>query len=77
MKICADGLRYKELEVGDVFIWADGSGFALMKTDESFIKLVSEHPGSYGAGSTYEDKHVKTAKVTRYPNVCISLGDPE
>jgi len=79
MKICDEGteeervLRYKDLKVGDVFKWLEerpyGHGPCLRYVNFRYVYLESMKDFSEGKDCS--------KKVTRYPNACISLGDPE
>ena len=75
MKICGkekikvQRLRYEDLNTGDVFTWVDES-VASLKENDGYVYLE-------------EGLHYKEAlgcagdEVIRYPNACITLGDPE
>jgi len=80
MKICReDGekvhrLMYKDLEVGDVFELdrTPLSGDLLLKQVVGCVWIGRYEPGVPFYGNTRDDE-----RVVRYPNACITLGDPE
>ncbi len=78
MKICSEeeeqGLRYKDLNIGDVFTWIDTSvlpGDVAMKEKSGHLWIGKWEPG-HPCAECQGDR-----KVLRYPNACITLGDPE
>ena len=75
MKICEEReteevkLSYSGLMSGDVFIWLCGT-LLCVKLSVGYAYLVD---GSYWDETVANPKQ----EVTRYPNACITLGDPE
>jgi len=78
MKICTKdteevrGLRYEDLEVGDIFVWIRTNDNAVLKTSEGYVYLLDPY-----AGKHYDDMESADSLVTRFPNACIDPGDPE
>ena len=79
MKICEERetekvtLKYKDLKEGDVFRWRSISVHAAIKTYDGHTTLAS---GCDDVGCHYP-KHPSNSCIIRYPNACITLGDPE
>jgi len=79
MKICTkdmeevQGLTYRDLKAGNVFTWINAPESVMLREDDGYVYLTES-----GAGLHYGEKTAhKADKVTRYPNACINLGDPE
>ena len=78
MKICEEGTKasqttYADLKLGEVFKWQEsrpyGEGPCMCITDDAYVYLFGGYRfGSHGCVHYF---------VTRYPNACITLGDPE
>lgn len=86
MKICneqqqKERLTYGELMVGDVFRWVDFTyerNSVLLKTLGGRVYLsASEVPPNQHFLDAADTDTVAAEPVTRYPNACLILGDPE
>jgi len=88
MKICTKdteevrGLRYEDLEVGDVFRLetSQRGEVVAIRSSEGYVYLAhSRNP--HLLGMTFHKPsstaRIDTTTLTRYPNACIVLGDPE
>ena len=82
MKICDGGngksLTYDKLKTGDVFRWQskehDGWRSVAIRSGTGHTYIAAAH--SNNVGYVYQD-YTSKSRVTRYPNACIVLGDPE
>jgi len=82
MRVCKrekeKNLTYDKLRTGDVFRWLlkdhDGCGSVAIKTGTGHTYIATERGNN--VGYTYPD-YESSSPILRYPNACISLGDPE
>ena len=77
MRICTkeiqeEGVRYRNLNSGDVFVGAHGNKTPMMKTKDGYVYLENQCEQFLNEVAPFHEDI-----LTFYPDACIQLGDPK